>query len=466
MKTRLKDIISLVQRLLSRGHLKGGVRAGLVALMFLLTPGTLMAQNCLIDGGGVIDGLPGELGKVLTDEKPAGKICVAPPAKKFEVKPEGQAGRKLNGFKGPVAAVQGPHVADEVIVVMRGGEQELAQLASDYSLTIREQRFLSIIGGLFVRLGIPDGRPVALVRASLALDPLVIEATPNHIFELNAEKSAIDQYSLKLTGINKAHEVARGRGVRIGIIDTAVDETHPALSGGVAGTFDGLAKIPLRDTQHGTTVAVLAAGGGETFTGAAPEASLFIARAFDKGEDGQPINSVYAILLGLDWALRQDVDIINMSFSGPRNELMGQAIANLLARQVVLVAAAGNGGPKAPFSFPGAFDGVFAVTAVDAKNRIYAKANHGPYVFAAAPGVDLMVPSRDEKLDFKSGTSYGAAIFSGICALALEGAEERNLSELQKRLIEASQDLGSPGRDRVFGFGLLRAETMVGLEKN
>ena len=145
---------------------------------------------------------------------------------------------------------------------------------------------------------------------------------------------------------------------------------------------------------------------------------------------------------------------------------MGQAIANLLARQVVLVAAAGNGGPKAPFSFPGAFDGVFAVTAVDAKNRIYAKANHGPYVFAAAPGVDLMVPSRDEKLDFKSGTSYGAAIFSGICALALEGAEERNLSELQKRLIEASQDLGSPGRDRVFGFGLLKAETMVGLEKN
>lgn len=438
--------------------------AGVVIAVTLSFATASRAADCLIDGSGVIGGLPEELGKVLSDDKGTGaqegpKFC-APAAEKANAPLKRNF--KPGAYRGPITAVKGAHVPDEVVVVLRGGAAELAQLAADYGLTVRSQQFLSVLGGLVVRLGIPDQRPVALVRASLALDPLVIDATPNHIYQLNQNGALDDRYSMKLSGIVKAHEVARGRGVKIAIIDTAIDEQHPDLKGAVKARFNGLDKVPLRETSHGTVVALLAAGSGESFKGAAPEASLFSIRAFDKDEAGGLINSVYAILVGMDWALRQGVDIINMSFSGPRNILMGRAVANMLANEIVLVAAAGNGGPKAPYSYPGAFDGVFAVTAVDAKNRIYAKANHGAYVFAAAPGVDLMVPSADLKLSLKSGTSFGAALFTGICALALERRDGRDLGSLQQEMIKASEDLGAPGRDKVFGFGLLKAERFVG----
>ncbi len=431
----------------------------LIALVVMATP--LMAAGCKQDGSGLSADLPPELGKVLSDDGKGADICTAPPVPKVEPKTAGKKENNPRSYKGPVAAVQGPHILDEVIVTLRGGPVQLSQIANDYGLTVVEQRFLSVLGGLVARLSIPDGRPVALVRAALALDPLVLEAVPNHIYQLNGDMKAYDHYSMKLTGIQKAHGVVRGRGVKIAIIDSAVDEDHPALKGAIAATFNGLEKVPLKDTQHGTAVALLAAGSNESFTGAAPEASLFIARAFDKTADGKPVNSTYSILLSMNWALRQKVDIVNMSFSGPKNKLVARVLGNLLANKIILVAAAGNGGPKAAYSYPGAYEGVYAVTAIDAKSRIYAKANQGKYVFAAAPGVDLIVPGNDLKISFKSGTSFGAALFSGICALALEGLEGRDLPAFEKMLIKASEDLGPPGRDKKFGFGLLRAEAFV-----
>lgn len=453
------------------------MRCALIALLMIgmvcpVFSGPLLAQGCQIDGSGVMVGLPDELADVLSGtETGSGKgVCVAPSKASLVKKKKATTTRSVPKYQGSIVAIQGEHVLDEVVVSLAGGQEELEQLAQDYRLEVRSSRFMAVVGGLIVRFGIPDGRPVALVRAALKQDPLILEAVPNHVYELNEEggskeSSLLDRYSLKVSGIQAAHKLARGRGVKIAIIDSGVDVNHPALSGAIGGVFDGLEKVPLKTMQHGTVVALLAGGAKAPFVGAAPEASLFVARAFDETEKGRAISSVYSVIDGLNWAMGQDVDVINMSFSGPENKLMTQALATLMQSNVVLVAAAGNGGARAPYSYPAAIDGVYAVTAIDAKNRIYNKANQGAYVVVAAPGVDLMVPAMGadsgQEISFKTGTSYGAALFSGICALVLEGRGKIKSEVFRQILARSVKDLGKPGRDKVFGFGLVRAQDFV-----
>ena len=444
------------------------------ALLILSAPmGQAQAAGCA-DGLGSADDLPPELAELLSDQSAGGKAtesgaCKAPEANADSNTPKiVPINNKPKSVAGPIEAIQGDHVPDEVLVTVSADGGTVALLASQYGLTIRSQKALSLLGNILVTFGIPDGRPVALVRAQLLREANVLGAEPNHIYELNgdANKTVIKRFSQTAAEINKAHKLASGRGIKVAVIDSGVDEEHPALLGAVRGKFDALDKAPVNDTSHGTAVSLLIGGGDDSFKGAAPEVELYVARAFDKTKEGKHLNSAEAILTSLDWAFQQNVDIINMSFAGPENRFIRDALTNLMSTDVVLVAAAGNNGKKAPFAYPAAQPGVFAVTATDAKNRIYTKANRGPYVYIAAPGVDVLVADGSGDIQLRSGTSYGAAIFSGICALALEGkragdGKRIKLKEFRKSIELSSKDLGPPGRDPIFGNGLIRAEALV-----
>lgn len=428
-----------------------------------------MAADCVIEENGGAAFLPPELAELLSDD---GKVNIEGKRICEAVQPSGKPvdGKTVvrSDFKGAVAAVSGRYVPDEVLVTIEGDGAVVQRVAALYGLEVRAQNRLSMLGVVLVRFRIPDGRPVAVVRSQLLSNGEVIEAEPNHIYELNGDENsqALKRFSLEAAEINSAQKSALGRGVKLAIIDTGVDETHAALKGAIQARFNGLADVPLNDTSHGTTVALLAGGAGAGFLGAAPEAELYSARAFDKMNDGAGINSVHAILLSLDWAFLKSVDIINMSFSGPENKLLSKSLKNLMAQNIILVAAAGNEGAKAPYAFPAAQEGVFAVTATDAKNRIYGKANRGPYVFVAAPGVDVVVTMGPDRVQLKSGTSYGAALFSGICALALEGLLQEGgkrppLADFRGLIMRSVKDLGPPGRDPIFGVGLIRAAELL-----
>jgi subtilisin family serine protease len=162
------------------------------------------------------------------------------------------------------------------------------------------------------------------------------------------------------------------------------------------------------------------------------------------------------ILSALDWAAGRDVRIINMSFVGPRNELLETACRNARARNIVLVAAAGNNGPKAPFGYPAAYAGVTAVTATDEQDRLMQQANRGPYVYLSAPGVDMIAPVGGGS-DLVTGTSFAAAIVSGAVANLIRSNPERSADWIEKALADTATDLGSAGRDGDFGYGLLNA---------
>lgn len=342
-------------------------------------------------------------------------------------------------------AISGAFVPDEVLVTVDGGAADAQALAAAYGLEIRSQRQSTLLGTSLVRFGIPDGRPVGVVLAQLAGDGRTSEREPNHIYELQ-QTAAAPSFAFQRISLDEA--AANGENVNVAVIDTAIDETHPALKGAIVQSFDAMPGVAVTARDHATSVAGLISGTGD-FKGMAPGSKIFHARAFEGGKSNMEI-----ILNALDWAAEQNVQIVNMSFVGPKNALLEQASRGARARGMILVAAAGNNGPGAPYGYPAAYKGVIAVTATDAKDAIMKQANRGPYVYISAPGVDLMAPVGGGT-DLVTGTSFAAAVVSGAIANLLHAEPKRSADSIEKALASTATDLGDKGRDTDFGFGLI-----------
>ncbi|RWI28968.1 S8 family serine peptidase [Mesorhizobium sp.] len=343
----------------------------------------------------------------------------------------------------PPRAIVGDFVPDEVLVTVEGGAVQ--QIATSFGLEVRSQRQSQLLGATLVRFGIPDGRPVGIVLAQLAADGRTLRREPNHIYSLQ-QAATIVNYAFERIALDAKE--ASGENVRIAVVDTAIDDTNPALSGVIADQFDAMPEVPIEARDHGTSIDGLIAGVG-ALKGMAPGAMIYHARAFEGGKSTMDV-----ILAAHDWAAEQDVRIINMSFVGPKNDLLGVACRNARALGIVLVAAAGNNGPKAPYGYPAAFDGVIAVTATDAKDGLMQQANRGAYVFLSAPGVEMVAPSGAGS-DVVTGTSFAAAIVTGAIANLLNAAPDRSADWVEKVLAATARDLGPKGRDSDFGYGLL-----------
>lgn len=348
----------------------------------------------------------------------------------------------------PPRAISGAFVPDEVLVTVAGDAADAQALAAAYGLEIRSQRQSVLLGTSLVRFGIPDGRPVGVVLAQLAGDGRTSEREPNHIYELQ-QAAAAPSFAFQRISLDEA--AANGENVNVAVIDTAIDETHPALKGVIVQSFDAMPGVAVTARDHATSVAGLISGTG-AFKGMAPGSKIFHARAFEGGKSTMEI-----ILNALDWAAEQDVQIVNMSFVGPKNALLEQASRGARARGMILVAAAGNNGPGAPYGYPAAYKGVIAVTATDAKDAIMKQANRGPYVYISAPGVDLMAPVGGGT-DLVTGTSFAAAVVSGAIANLLHNEPERSADSIEKALAATATDLGDKGRDTDFGFGLINTK--------
>ncbi|RJT42519.1 peptidase S8 [Mesorhizobium waimense] len=345
----------------------------------------------------------------------------------------------------PQRAIVGEHVPDEVLVTVDGDAGVVQQIAASFGLEVRSQRQSRLLGTTLARFGILDGRPVGVVLAQLAADGRTRRREPNHVYSLQ-QAAGIVNYAFDRIELDEKQ--ASGENVRIAVIDTGIDDTNPALSGVIAGQFDAMPEVPIEKRDHGTSIDGLIAGVG-ALKGMAPGAKIYHARAFEGGKSTMDV-----ILSALDWAAEQDVRIINMSFVGPKNDLLGIACRNARALGIVLVAAAGNNGPKAPYGYPAAFDDVIAVTATDAKDGLMPQANRGAYVFISAPGVEMVAPSGAGS-EVVTGTSFAAAIVSGAIANLIHAAPDRSADEIEKALADTARDLGPKGRDNDFGYGLL-----------
>lgn len=253
------------------------------------------------------------------------------------------------------------------------------------------------------------------------------------------------------------------RGVRIGIIDTSFDIGHPAFRHirVEQGMFlEG--EMPSPYDWHGTAVLSLLAGDPASGTpGLAPDATFLLATAFRSDAVGNASTDTVRLLAALAWLDELDVDVVNMSFSGPQDTAVARAIEDMRKKGVVFVAAAGNMGPTAAPSYPAAYPDVIAVTAVNRKGENYRQANRGTYIDVSAPGVDILTALPDSKQGYRTGTSFAAPFVTAIVATRGRAApvEEASLGAAPMPILThvSTRDLGPPGRDPIFGAGLALA---------
>lgn len=301
-------------------------------------------------------------------------------------------------------------------------------------------------GGLRVALGGNASRAAAQGGAAMGTgaDPLAVGGADASADAGRGVGSRLSSATGDGTG------ASNGAGTRVGLIDGGVDVSHVVFRDivihqhGCSG-----AAVP---AAHGTAVASLMIGRSPRFHGAAPGSELYAADVYCGLPTG---GSVDAVADALAWLVRERVAVINVSLVGPPNVMLENVVRMVIARGHVIVAAVGNDGPAAPPLYPASYPDVVGVTAVDAHQRALLEAGRGRQVKFSAPGADMSAANPAQSYAVVRGTSFASPIVAGLLAEAVRApdkdAAQRAVADLATRAI----DLGAPGPDPVYGFGLV-----------
>lgn len=373
------------------------------------------------------------------------------------------------GSSGAPPANERRYVPNEVLIQLAASAPN--ETIDGLARRLRLDRLASFTsnGVTMYRWKIPDQRTVPTVIRSLEAERIVLAAQPNYLYQLQREKQALGeeapaaapvsqgdpaQYALAKLRLPQAHELAKGEKVLVAVIDSGVDVAHPELVGMVVDSFDALESGETAHA-HGTAVAGAIVAHAR-LTGAAPAARILAARAFS-AKERTPEATTYSINRSIDWAVARGAHIINMSFTGPRDPSIEQRVTQARNKGLIIVAAAGNAGPRSGPLYPAAYPNVIAVTATDADDKLFQGANRGSHIAVAAPGVDVLLPAPEAAYQVTTGTSFAAAEVSGIVALILERKPGLGPDGVRKALTGTARDLGPKGVDSQFGSGLVDA---------
>ena len=241
--------------------------------------------------------------------------------------------------------------------------------------------------------------------------------------------------------------------LRIGIIDSSVDQAHVAFSQSSITTRRFVDNETPPDF-HGTAIASIIASNDPSALGLAPRAELFAAEVFDQTAEQGEFASTVSLIKALNWLVTQQVSVVNISLAGPPNRLLETALARVRERGVLAIAAAGNGGPMAQPMYPAAYPQVVAVTATDERGRAFRLANRGEYVDIAAPGVNIRHAQAGGGYAASSGTSYAVPFVTVAAARLMQSNSEP--SAMLDALYAGTLDIGAPGRDQIYGYGQLQ----------
>ena len=374
----------------------------------------------------------------------------------------GDASKGRNKSKGPrrivtqTAAIN-PNSIVEIVAEIDGAlsDAQADQLARRHGLERLQSQNFPLIGATVGLFRITDRRSFETASRDLGTETNIRSVQRNFRYFLQDQKAALiegdpAQYVVAKLRLPEAHGLARGANVTIAVIDSGIDAKHPELVNSIGDSFDALGSKE-GPHVHGTGIAGAIVAHARLI-GSAPEARILAIRAFGTAPKGAESTS-YVLLKALDYAALHGAQIVNMSFAGPKDPVIERSIAATAARGIVMVAASGNAGPTSPPLYPAANPNVIAVSATDAQDRLFAASNRGSHIAIAAPGVDIFLPAPDEKYQMISGTSFAAAYVSGLAALLLERNPALKPEQVRGVLTRTARDLGTSGRDDLFGAG-------------
>ena len=249
----------------------------------------------------------------------------------------------------------------------------------------------------------------------------------------------------------------------VAVLDTGLDVNLTDLEGRITTGYDFLNKTSnMIDTQgHGTMVSstiAAVANNGIGITGAAGTANVKIA-PYRIGDATLNNDAIYAAIM--DAANREEVRIINLSIgSYEYNASQADAIAYAISKGKLIIAAAGNHGEEIagvdPYYYPASYPGVISVGSLGISGEIASFSQYNDAVDFYAPGESLMVMRPGNSYGWEDGTSFSAAIVSGICADLLAQDPSLTAAEVESLLKETAQSFSQPGPAN--GYGLVQAD--------
>ncbi|HKU03418.1 MAG TPA: S8 family serine peptidase [Arthrobacter sp.] len=299
------------------------------------------------------------------------------------------------------------------------------------------------------------------------------------------------EYWLADSGITKAWEVSKGAGVKVAVIDSGIDAQHPDLKGAVAGGYDASGsgqpdgqKSVGSKPEHGTLVATMLAGRGhqpasaspspspgpavppDGIMGVAPEAQLLSVSTWLGSANPSGKSDQDQIPEAVRWAVDNGAKVINISLGSTTPQWpQSWDAAFLYAEQkdVVIVAAAGNRiGGNTQVGAPATIPGVLTVAGLDRKNLASVDASsQGISIGVAAPAENLLGGLPGGGYAEWAGTSGSTPIVAGVAALIRSKWPDMSAEQVINRIVSTAKDAGAPGKDPLYGYGILNAEAAL-----
>lgn len=378
----------------------------------------------------------------------------------------------------PSAAVQAEHVKDQAdgqqattqLIVKTTNIADVTKIAEkmDAVQVVEETDALTVL-----EVPVEDAETVTNALSKHENIEYVEENSTYTIAATN-DAYAESQWNLKAINAEQAWDDLNNTAlseedVVVAVLDTGVQADHEDLQGRIlpGATFvDGQEETNATgadDQGHGTFVSgfIVANANNEVgiagVTGNQPVKVLPV-KVMSKNGSGTAVD----IAEGIDYAVEQGVDVINMSLSGEYSETVEQAIERAAEKGIVVVAASGNGGGNADVSFPAASPNVISVAALAANDQHYTRSNVGETVDIAAPGAGVFSTSMtSEKYITGSGTSYATPHVAAAAALYKLKYPTASAVEIEEALKATAVDLGEAGWDDKTGFGKLDVAALL-----
>ena len=296
-----------------------------------------------------------------------------------------------------------------------------------------------------------------LVASSTALT-VAFDATPSLAASSN-DPLLDQQWGLTAIGATTVWSITRGAGVTVAVIDTG-SGPHPDLDANLDigrtmfGSIDSAGVVDIGAAGHGSHVAGIIAAVADNAiggSGVAPQSRILPIRVLDSLGSGDSTDVSKAVRFAVDSGAK----VINLSLGGPsESTTLANALQYAADRNVLVVAAAGNGTADSAPKWPAASDLTLAVTALDRENNVTSFDQRGDYIDLAAPGVSILSTVGNE-YKIQSGTSMAAAFVTGAAALLFAAQPSITAAQVRDILQRTATDIGVPGRDTTFGYGLV-----------